>query len=377
MSTYTFLAYDLMTNAALAELPLSNVKFSRLLNGAGHFTGDLKLGDPRVTKLNWDSSSKPSRTALYVDRDGVLIWGGIIWTRGPYRASKQTLLIGGLEFWSYFQLRKRTGRYIVDTKTYTNADQLFIARDLINYAQAKVGGNIGVVVNSEVGNPPVLRNQTYNSYDFMPVGQAVEQLAAVVNGFDFSIEVAYVNGVPTKTFVPSQPRRGTAAPNNGLVFEYPGNVVDYAWPEDGTEQANTAYVIGSGQGQGMLRSSSSVPSLIDAGYPLLEYLESFKNEGAQSVLDAKAQALVQARSGVVILPELYVRSDSDPVLGSYSTGDDVRVRIADERFPDSAHSIDGSDQRLDSYMRITGYEVIPPRVDGQYDEVRVILGATG
>lgn len=384
MAKYTYYAYDLVTNSALAELPLSNVKFSRILNGAGGFSGTLKLGDKKVTNLNPIPSTVPTRTALYVDRDGVLVWGGIIWNRGPYRPSTQSFTLGGLEFWSYFQVRTKTSRYIVDTKAYAQQDQLFIARDLINYAQAKSGGNIGIVVNNETSG--VLRDRTYNSYDFTPVGQAVEQLSAVLNGFDFSIEVAYVNGVPTKTFVPSYPRRGNSAVTSGLIFEYPGNMIDYSWPEDGTEQANTAYAIGLGQGATMLRSSSSIPALLDAGYPLLEYLDSYKNVGVQAELDGHAMADVRARayfdadpthvSGVT-LPEIYARADADPVLGSYGTGDDVRLRISDERFPDPAHTIDGSDRRLDTYMRITGYEVIPPSTDGQYEEVRLILGATG
>jgi hypothetical protein len=376
VSAYTYLTFDLMTNTPLAELPLSGVSFSRLLNGAGAFRGTLKLGDPKVTALNPIASTIPARTALYVDRDGVLVWGGIIWTRGPYRPATQSFDLGGMEFWSYFQVRQKTGRYVVDTKAYVAADQLAIARDLVTYAQAKTGGNIGVVVNTETCG--VLRDRTYNSYDFTPVGQAVEQLAAVLNGFDFSIEVAYVNGVPAKIFVPSYPRRGTVAVSSGLLFEYPGNAVDYSWPEDATEQADTAYAIGLGQGPEMLRSSSSNPGLFDIGYPLLEYLDSYKNVAEQSTLDAHAQADVIARANPVVLPEIYVRADADPVLGSYSTGDDVRLRINDPaRFPDSAHSIDGSDQRLDTYMRITGYEVLPPSSDGQYEQVRVILGATG
>ena len=30
----------------------------------------------------------------------------------------------------------------------------------------------------------------------------------------------------------------------------------------------------------------------------------------------------------------------------------------------------------DTFRRITAYEVVPPSADGQYEEVRVILGAT-
>jgi len=376
VAAYRYIVADLVTNAILAELPLSNVKFSRILNGAGAFRGTLKLGDAKVAALNPIASTQPARTALYVDRDGALVWGGIIWTRGPYRPGTQSFDLGGMEFWSYFQIRTKTSRYIVDTKAYAQQDQLFIARDLINYAQAKSGGSIGIVVNAETSG--VLRDRTYNSYDFTPVGQAIEQLSALLNGFDFSIEVAYVNGVPTKTFVPSYPRRGTSAVTSGLLFEYPGNIVDYIWPEDGTEQADTAYSIGLGQGATMLRSSSSVTSLLDVGYPLLEYLDSYKNVGTQSDLNAHAQADVIARANPVILPEIYVRADADPVLGSYGTGDDVRLRINDgARFPDPSMSIDGSDQRLDTFLRVTGYEVIPPGSDGQYEEVRVILGTTG
>src|ERR1700751_6160441 len=101
---YTFLACDLKTNAVLAELPFQNVSFENKLNDAGQFMGQLVLSDPNVQKIGPIAATQPGRTALYIDRAGKLVWGGIIWTR-RYTNSSFILEITANEFWSYFAHR--------------------------------------------------------------------------------------------------------------------------------------------------------------------------------------------------------------------------------------------------------------------------------
>lgn len=345
--SYTYLFCDLRTNAILAELPLKNVSASRVLNGAGTFSASLSLNS--ISDLDPIGSTQPSRTAVYIDRDGVLIWGGIIWNR-DYSSTGEEMTLGGSEFWSYFK-----GRRIIDTLTFTTADQLTIAQDLIDYAQAKAGGNIGIVVGSEVSG--VTRDRIYYRYDLKPLAEAVEQLSAVQNGFDFVIDVGYSSGVPTKTLVLNYPRRGSLVSTTGLLFDYPGNVINFRWPEDGSRQALTSYAIGSGEGDAMIISSASRPDLIDAGYPLLEESKSYKDVTIQATLDAHARADVEAVAYPITVPPITIKANQDPVLGSYTVGDNIRIKVSAssddlricERFPDG----------LDTYKRIVSYTIHP------------------
>ena len=134
---YTYLAADLATGNVLAELPLSGVKFGRVLNDAGTFSGSLALGDPRVARLDPVRATEPARTSIFVARDGVLVGDFVIWTTS-YDSESQTLQIAGADPLSYFDHRKILPVLppVLDIQTvarqqlaYSAADQLAIARD--------------------------------------------------------------------------------------------------------------------------------------------------------------------------------------------------------------------------------------------------------
>lgn len=356
MTQYRYLAYDLRTNALQEELPLKGVKFGGVLNGAGSFSGTLPLNVPVQSSPGVFGSkaaalltaTTPGRSVVYVERDGVLIpdSGYIVWTRN-YSSDSPSVALGGLSLWSYFRHRYNNATL----GPYTAVDQLTIARNLINSAQAQPGGNIGVTVGAETSG--VLRDRTYNGYEHKQHAEAVEQLAAVINGFDFGIDVASVGGVPTKTFRLSYPRRGRTITDSGHVFEVGRNIISYTYPEDATGQANRAYVIGAGDGADMLVGTQSRTDNIDAGWPLLEMQAASKDVTVQATVDAQATALVNAHAWPVVIPQVTVSAGSDPVLGAWIVGDDAKFVFGtagtDPRFP----------VRTELIFRIVGYECIP------------------
>lgn len=342
-SRYTYLACDLMTGAVLAELPLSDVQFDLTLNGAGSFSATMPLRDKRISAVGPIAATEPSRTALYVDRDGVLVWGGILWTR-QYSNSTGLLTIGGNEFWSYFRRRFISVNYLV-----TAADQLHIAQDLCAGAQSDPHGNIGVTVGAETSG--ILRDYTSYSYELKPVAEAVEELSQLDRGFDFAIDVQYVAGVPTQTLNLGYPRRGRAAAANNLIFTAPGNIVEFDWDEDGTAQSTYLYVQGVGEGDSMIRSIVSAPDMLDAGYPRLDGSIALKDATDQTTANDRARAESAATKVAVTVPKITVRGNVEPVLGSYVVGDDIRIAIepGNPRFPAG----------LDTVQRITQISVQP------------------
>lgn len=355
MAEYTYLAYDLLTNTPLAELPLSGVGFNRTLNGAGEAGGKLKLSDPKVRKGDPITATEPCRTALYVDRDGVIVWGGIIWTR-QYDPVAETLTLGANEFWSYFRRR-----FITDALAYSDLDQLTIARSLITWAQSKPNGNIGVQLDTTLSG--VNRDLISYSYELKPVAEAVEDFATGDNGFDFNIDVAYENGVPAKTLRFGYPRLGRALSEGSIMFEFPGNALEPEWDEDGSETANAMYLQGEGEGEGMVRSVIKSADMLDAGFPLLDGQMAFKDTSDQTVLDDMARSIAKARKAAVSVPKMRVRANVDPVLGTYIPGDDARIRLTSNRFPTG----------LDTVMRIVEIGVNPPE-PGQMESVDLTLG---
>ena len=360
MARYTYLACDLLTNAVIDELPLTEVEFSVALNGAGEFSAKLPIADPKVQKLDYINATIPGRTIVYVDRDGVLIGAFILWTR-KYDSSTLELELDGQEVWSYF-----SRRFVTAAVSYSGVDQIAIATGLLNTAQAVSSGNIGVTVNPDGVTSPVYRDLVLYSFELKPVAEAVTDFAMLEDGFDFAIDVTYdSSGVPTKAWRPSYPRRGRTVAESGWVFEYPGNIVSYAYDEDATDQAIALTVVGADSGTDMATATVVAQDMLDAGFPLLEGTVSYKDSSDLNVLAARARSESAASKATVTVPQINVRADMDPVLGSYIVGDDVRVRITDPRFTTT----------LDTFQRITTIKVTPPdSANETAEQVTLTLG---
>lgn len=346
-TTYRYLFADLLTNEIIAELPLTGVSFNQQLNQAGTFQGHLLLSGIDAAAYNVDASTTPARNAIYVDRNGILVWGGVVWNR-VYNSSSQQLSLTAREFESYFEKRQ-----ISTTQAFTNTDQLEIARDLVNAAQAVPYGDIGVTVGAETSG--VLIDRVYYDYELKGVWQAIKDLSNQDDGFDFNITVDYdlITNEPTKTLVLGYPRTGTiysVNDPNAIMFEFPaGNIVEYEYPEDGSITVNALYAIGAGSNEGKLSSFADDATKFAAGWPLLEGQVNYSDITDQTVLDELAQGQVLALSEPPPIIKVVVPAFIQPTYGTYSIGDDARLRITDERFPNT----------LDEIYRIVGLNVQP------------------
>jgi hypothetical protein len=368
---YRYLFADLVTNDILAELPLTNVQFTQVLNTPGSFNGAILGSDARELGYDITASTEPARTAIYVDRDGVLIWGGILWLR-TWDTDSQHFTFNAREFGSYFEHRRITGAMIDNQQAvvYSDEDQLFIAQDLMTLAQSVTGGDIGVVVPNNTSN--VLVTRIYYDYEYKDVWGAIKDLSNQQDGFDFNIDVAYdANLEPRKYAHTDYPYRGTAfnaASPSALVFEFPGNIVSYEWPDDGSITSNTMYGIGPQSNEAKIRATAVSPTnQIAAGYPLLEDTVSYTDQYDPDLLYQQTLGEVTAKQLPVVTPKIVLPAYIDPVLGSYKTGDECLLRITDDRFPN-----DGSGFGYSAVKRIVSISVSP----GEDGPERVTLTLT-
>ena len=357
-TTYRYLFADLLTNDLLGELPLTGVSFNQQLNQAGTLQGHLLLSGVNSAGLNVDASTIPARCAIYVDRNGTLVWGGVIWGR-DYNSTTQKLTITAREFESYFERRRITADAV-----FTNVDQLTVAQSIFNTAQSATNGNIGVVVPTNTSG--ILISRTYYGYEFKQVYGAVQDLSRALDGFDFNIRVSYSSGVPTKTLVLGYPRIGTAYSVTSItapVFTLPaGNIVEYSYPEDGSIAANTIYGLGAGSNEGKLISTQSDATLLTAGWPLLEDQANYSDVTNATLLGEITQGVLNGLSTPPTTIKVAVPAYQDPEYGTYNIGDDARLIITDNRFPNT----------LDQVYRIVGLNVQP----GEDNPERVTITLT-
>lgn len=118
---YRYYTADLLTNEILAEIPFRSVSYERAIKGAGGFSGSIPVIEA-TKSMDIYESTMPGNTALYVVRNGVCVWGGIIWTRA-YDVVGRVLQVTASEFTSYFYHRrfwKTWGHSYGATLTVTN-----------------------------------------------------------------------------------------------------------------------------------------------------------------------------------------------------------------------------------------------------------------
>ena len=362
-TTYRYLIADLITNEIIAELPLTGVGFTQGLNQAGTLSAHLLLSGINTYAFNVDAATTPGRNAIYVDRDGVLVWGGVIWGR-IYNSNDQQLQLQAREFLSYFEHRR-----IAEDIAFTNIDQLVIAKTLVENAQSAPSGDIGVTYNSEGQTTSgVLVDRVYYHYELKTVFNAIQDLSRQQNGFDFHIDIDYdpVTGAPTKSFNTYYPKVGvTYDPSNpyALVFNFPaGNVVEYEYPEDGSIVANTVYALGAGSNEGKIISIAQDATKLAEGWALLEEQANYSDVTDVTVLDNLAIGQVIATSYPPTTLKLTAPPYVDPVYGTYEVGDEARIIITDSRFPET----------LDTVYRIVALSVQP----GEDGPERVTLTLT-
>lgn len=211
VAEYRYFAYDLLTNELLAELPLTGVSYSRSLREAGSFSGSI-VANENTFNLNLYANTLPGKTAIYVTRNGVCVWGGIIWSRS-YNIVDKTLEISGSEFTSYLYKR-------VLWKTWSNAYQASI---VVSGGRADI--TLDLAKYDFTPNMPVYIDWGSDRAAYAGYYTVLASPAPGVNGSDrstFSVNATYVNAKGQTKTIPNLTVTG------GATVEIRQDTYDYA-----------------------------------------------------------------------------------------------------------------------------------------------------
>ena len=321
-------------NPIIAELPFTDVNFTQQLNSIGTFQGHVLLSGLNTDNLNVYNGTIPGKTILWVlytdpvSMVSVPVWSGVIWAR-EYDSSSQTLSIGAQEMMSLYNRRR-----ISTTKDYGNTfyDPMYIAYELMKYAEALPHGKTGLTYNT---NTSIYNTKKlYEGYELKSVYQAIKDLAA--NFFDFKIAPLVVGGNLINRFYLGDPL-GTVYSASSLlapVFQFPGNLVEYKFPEDATGAANKLYGLGYGANNSKILATAIDPAKITTGdWPLLEDTANYTDIGDLQLLKDLTLGQLNAISYPPTTIEVVIPPYIDPIYTSYNIGDQVRMDIQDDYFP--------------------------------------------
>lgn len=322
----TFYAYDLATRRIVDEIPFSTFKFGDILNRPGGWSATISAHHEKCNPGNLAED----RTAIIVDQGGELRFAGILW---DIKVTGGILTCGGNNLWDYF-----AHRYIRNDQTYTATDQFQIVQGLLLAAQFGLRESIGLTVRWPALSG-VLRDRTYLATERKQYRQAVEDLAEVENGFEFSLTAQWSGGQPIFFLDLAHPRRGQVTDHVWQLNKTVALAGD--WTRDGTGFANRVDAIGSGTGATKLIGTGQAnPAALR-----MEQIVTFTDVKVPATIDAHANGELGRANQPQEQLKVRVVDLAQFGLGAWSTGDQVWV------VGDLGYTV------LDDSYRIQGYEV--------------------
>lgn len=221
--TYTITLKNRAGSTVVADVPATALSFNNNLNAPGAARITVPLRHTSVTPANYAVGQRE----VYIYRDADLVWGGELWTARA-DADRQTLSLSATGF--YERLRRRL---IEDDQVFTAIDASTIVKDLIDYAQAKTGGDMGLDA-SDFGDFGPARTEHWCCWDGTSIADAIEVLANKANGFDYEItaDKRVLGYRPRKALSSSQAFTFGTGPTSA------SNIVDISVEADASELAN-------------------------------------------------------------------------------------------------------------------------------------------
>ena len=324
-------------NPIISELPFTGVNFTQQLNSVGTFQGQVLLSGINSGASNAYEGTIPGKTILWVlytnpvDGVSIPVWSGVIWQR-EYDSASQTLSVTAQEMMSLYNRRRisTTKDYSVNPGDTNGYDPMFIAYQLMIYAEGLTRGKTGLTYNSATS--AFRTKKLYEGFELKAVYQAIKDLAA--SFFDFKIApLVDGSGRLINRFYLGDPLGVTYSSTNifSNVFQFPGNLIEYKFPEDASGAANKLYGLGYGANNKKILATAIDPSKTD--WPLLEDSANYTDTRGLQLLKDMTLGQLNAISYPPTTVEIVIPTYVDPVFTSYNIGDQVQLRIQDDYFP--------------------------------------------
>jgi hypothetical protein len=359
---YMALAYDTTTGRVIRELPLTDTpSWDARLNdvGGGGISCPLGLSD------DWDQwlheIARPYRYSLAVGLSGTPIDSpllqagpltGYVPDEEPSAGAQPKISFAFKGFWQNLNRRlvhKRDWNPALFPITAADADLVVngslanIGNVLIDHATSmtyRAGSSLPVDVSYYAINDANTR--TYHGYEMISFGQRLQELTQVDGGPDVFFQ-PYLTTSGGYRQIRHRARVGNPYLTQQGVpirFDYRANLVKIAPNGVGEDTSTTAWVKGTGNENAQQYGYAVDSTLIAAGWPLLDYVDSGHTSTLiQGTLDGWAAADVTLLSN---LPEQWkatVRTESDPRLGTYGPGDFVQYNVLDHHWiPDGLYT---------------------------------------
>lgn len=318
MSEYRAIITNFKTGAITSEAPVISLSATNELNGAGAitFTVPLVYAPAIETSLTVDHSGlqsvenyAPAKSAVFIERDGVILFGGIVWGLPSIDIATETVSVSCAGMLSY--LRRRLVRTDLSV---SSADQDTIAAEVVARAD-------GVAIDSVTNATGVTRDFYVYGSDQLTVEQALMKLATADNGFDFYFTHSRSGNTITSSFRTQYPASGRAT--NSVIESH--QCSSFRVEHDGGSMANVVDARGALVGENTIVETVA-DTAVTATTPQLDgkvYVDAVTD---RSLLREIAQRTLKRTAQKITRVSLTKSPDEGIALNSYLIGDRVRVR---------------------------------------------------
>lgn len=334
--TTTLLYGDLRTGRIIDTLDATSCNWRQVLNDAGA-VDQVTVQGHEVRRKDLRRSAPAAKTFLAVDVDGVLQEAGPIWSR-VWDDQAQELTLGAAGLWSLFDHRN-----VMALQATTGIDP---QKSLISVAQASFGGIAKEIVRlnfvyaddslplyAGAGDVAGDRTETFYGWQLPNLGEQLRQLTTRENGPDIRfaprytadrLSIQWVMDTGTEA-APQLAQVGDDWYFDATVAKSP--VVNIHTDEDATVMGMRAWVTGNGSEEDMLMAVAYDPTLVDAGWPLLEVDEARSTTELLPTLQGHAQNFLSRSARPIEVWNVVVRPEA---AAQVLAGDYCRVVVGEK-----------------------------------------------
>lgn len=243
-------------NGAICELPLEQLQFTIMLNGAGAWSAEVNLNDPTVQGVEWQRATRENLSAVFVYAEGQPVYCGLVQSR-EYDSASGRLKVSGTDWCGYLSQR--------------------LVRKTISSSSVEAMAQAKSILSTMVGETysPKLGVESYSTGSptagNIPFATGANQYPSMLNTVKELSELEYKVGFDFY----SSPVTGAALRGGGglevvkpsLVLEYPYAGASFSasqWPMvDGTNAIALRYVThGATQAWRVVSAGSNTGKLV-------------------------------------------------------------------------------------------------------------------
>ena len=345
MST-EFYAFEMLTGRRLTPLPATGGSWSLAINTDETITCSVPSRAEVTDKLDVWGSTVLARNGLLAVVDGEPVAAGPLWKRSYKQGGSISLDAGGLR--SYWDRRvllpvaARTQPFLnPDGSPNTGLDTVLdnlsygtIAKRWVELVRMWPGGNVPMTLPAEITGT---RRREVKGVELKSLRKLLDDLSNVIDGPDIAFRPRWAaDGLgiywEMQVGTTEKPTLGSDDPSlvKWTVGAETGGAFELEVSEDATGMSEEVFASGGRQNDAVLMSRARSTILPDAGFPLLQGVETSHTDVVeQATLDEYAEGGVDLGRYVASFWTMKVRAHEKgtPTLGDYWVGDLATIDV--------------------------------------------------